>query len=93
MSKPWFVYIVECCDSTYYVGITTEVARRIKQHSSGKGAKYTRSRKPVKLLHFFEVPSRSEALKQEAAIKKLKRDQKINYFKNKIKQRIVESCK
>jgi len=85
VSKPWFVYIVECCDSTYYVGITTNVERRISQHSSGKGAKYTRSRKPVKLLYFFEVESRSEASKQEVRIKKLKRYQKIIYFQNKIK--------
>jgi len=80
----WFVYIVECSDKTYYTGVTTDVLRRIRQHSSGKGAKYTRSRRPVKLLYCFQVSSRSLALKEEYSIKKMKRQEKLNYFKRRI---------
>jgi putative endonuclease len=72
----WYVYIVKCFDETYYTGITTDVDRRIDEHSSGKGAKYTRSRIPVQLEEFKEFKNRSEASKEEARIKKLTRVRK-----------------
>ena len=68
-----FVYILECRDGTYYTGWTTDVEARVKTHNSGTGAKYTRSRLPVKLVYFEQVEDRSAALKREAAIKKLSR--------------------
>lgn len=71
-----YVYIVECCDGTYYTGWTTDVEARVKTHNSGSGAKYTRSRLPVKLVYSEKLESRSAALKREAAIKKLKREKK-----------------
>ena len=71
-----FVYIVECCDGSYYTGWTTDVEARVKTHNSGEGAKYTRSRLPVKLVYFEQLENRSAALKREAAIKKLTRVQK-----------------
>ena len=72
----WYVYIVECSDGSYYTGITTDITRRLAQHNTGKGAKYTRSRKPVTLLASVEVPDRSSALKLEARVKKMKKDKK-----------------
>lgn len=86
--KKAFVYIVECRDGSLYTGWTTDVEERIKTHNSGSGAKYTRSRLPVKLVYFEEVEDRSAALKREAAIKKLtrlKKEKLIN--QNPIKQK------
>ncbi len=72
----WYVYIVECSDNTYYTGITNDIEKRISKHNSGKGAKYTRNRGPVKLLWSIESENRSEASKLEYKIKKLKRIEK-----------------
>lgn len=75
-TKQAFVYMLECGDGSLYTGWTTDLEDRVKTHNSGQGAKYTRSRLPVKLVYFEEVDSRSTALKREAAIKKLTRLQK-----------------
>ncbi len=73
------VYILECADGTYYTGITTDISRRIEEHNhSPKGAKYTRARRPVNLRYHEEHPDKSQALKRERAIKKMKRSAKIN---------------
>ena len=73
----WWVYIVECADGTYYTGITTDVERRLNEHNySFKSAKYTRSRRPVRLVYSEEVLNRSEASKRECKIKKLSRQKK-----------------
>lgn len=73
----YFAYILLCADGTLYTGYTNDTARREAMHNSGRGAKYTRSRLPVKLVYREELPSRSEAMKREAAIKKLTREQKL----------------
>ena len=74
----YFVYIVECNDSTLYTGITTDIHRRLDEHNnSDKGAKYTKLRRPVKLLYSETLENRSSASKREYAIKKLKRGQKL----------------
>ena len=74
----WYVYIVECADGTLYTGVTTDVKRRILEHNfSFKSAKYTRSRRPVRLLWSKEVEDRSTALKEEYRIKKLTRSKKL----------------
>lgn len=70
-STVWFVYIVRCSDSTLYTGIATDLERRIAVHNRGKGAKYTRSRRPVELVWFARARSRSTAQRREAAIKRL----------------------
>ena len=59
----WYIYIVECSDNTFYTGITTDINRRLLEHNSGKGAKYTRARLPVVLKAFFTAKNRSEASK------------------------------
>jgi putative endonuclease len=75
-AKPWWVYIVGCVDGTYYTGITPDINKRIEKHNSGKGAKYTKFRKPVELLYYEKDKNRSWASKREIQIKKLTRDQK-----------------
>ena len=81
-NKPkWFVYILECSDGTYYTGVTKDLSRRLDEHNtSKKGAKYTRSRRPVKLLSYMCVETMSEALKVEASVKKKKRKDKLSYL-------------
>ena len=76
--------MVECADGSLYTGWTTDVEERVKTHNSGQGAKYTRSRLPVKLVYFEEVEDRSAALKREAAIKKLTRDKKTELIKTRL---------
>lgn len=73
----YYVYILQCRDGTFYTGITTDVARRLATHNSGKGAKYTRSRLPVRLVYQETQPDKSAALKREIAVKKLTRAQKL----------------
>lgn len=73
---PFFCYILECSDGTYYTGWTTDPARREKQHNAGRGARYTRIKRPVKLVYVEELPSRNEAMKRERAIKAMTRGKK-----------------
>jgi len=73
----WYVYIVRCSDDTLYTGITTDLDKRIDKHNSGNGAKYTRSRLPVKLVYNEEHETESSARKREIEIKKLNRSQKM----------------
>lgn len=71
-----YCYIVECSDGTYYTGWTTDPERRVSQHNKGVGAKYTSTRRPVKLVYLESQPNRTEAMKRELAIKRMKREQK-----------------
>ena len=74
----WYVYIVECSDGSLYTGITTDIQRRIHEHNNTKkGAKYTRSRRPVTLLWSKSLDTQSEALVSEIQIKKLNRTKKL----------------
>ena len=73
---PFFCYMVECADGTFYTGWSTDPERRVKVHNAGRGAKYTRMRRPVKLIYQEELPDKSSALKRERAIKKLSRKSK-----------------
>lgn len=76
LEKPWFLYLIECQDGSIYTGITVDVQARYAVHASGKGARYTRSHLPKKLLKVFEYTNRSEASKAEYAIKKLSPSEK-----------------
>ena len=73
----YYVYILLCGDDTLYTGITTDTARRVREHNSGKGAKYTRSRLPVRLVYQESQPDKPAALRREIEIKKLTRGQKL----------------
>jgi putative endonuclease len=72
-----FVYIAECADGTLYTGYTNDVAKRIKTHNDGKGAKYTRARLPVKPVYTEEYANKEEAFRREAQIKRLRRKNKL----------------
>ncbi len=71
------VYILRCGDGTLYTGCTNDLARRVKTHSAGKGAKYTRARLPVELVYSEPAADKSAALRREAAIKALSRREKL----------------
>lgn len=73
----YFVYIAECADGTLYTGYTTDIKKREAAHNSGLGAKYTRCRRPIKIVFFEEYPTKSEALKREYAIKQFSRTEKL----------------
>jgi len=74
----YYVYMVECADGTLYTGIAKDLQRRIEEHNhSQKGAKYTKTRRPVALVYTEECEDRSTASKREYAIKKLSREQKL----------------
>jgi putative endonuclease len=73
----WYIYILECSDGSLYTGITTDVNRRLLEHNSGKGAKYTKMKRPVVLKALFEAKDRSEASKEEYRIKRLSREEKL----------------
>ena len=74
----YYLYILECADKTLYTGITTDLKRRVAEHNgSDLGAKYTLARRPVKLVFSKKFKNRSEACKEEARIKKLKREVKL----------------
>jgi putative endonuclease len=72
----FFCYIVECTDGTFYTGWTTDPQRRLKEHNAGRGARYTRFRRPVRMVYVEAQPDRSAALRREIAIKKLSRSRK-----------------
>lgn len=76
-----YMYVVECCDGSYYTGYTTNIKKRVTVHNSGKGAKYTRARLPVKLIYAEGFSSKEEAMSAEALLKRKKRAQKESYLK------------
>lgn len=73
----WWTYVVECADGTLYTGIARELTRRLAAHNDGTAAKYTRPRRPVSLRYSESFPTRGEALRREAAIKRLSRTAKL----------------
>ena len=73
----WYVYILECNDNSLYTGITNNLDKRITAHNSGKGAKYTKTRAPVRLVYKESYKTRKESLKREIEIKRLKRIEKL----------------
>ena len=77
-----YTYLVLCRDKTLYCGWTNHLDERIKAHNDGKGAKYTRSRRPVELVYYEIYPTKEEAMSREYAIKRLSRKQKLNLIAN-----------
>ena len=82
-----YVYILKCNDDSLYTGWTNNLERRIKAHSTGKGAKYTKARLPIKLVYFEEFEDKIEAMKREYAIKQLKRREKLILIIKKLKKK------
>lgn len=91
MDHKAYMYVVECRDGSYYTGYTMDVKRRLAVHNSGKGAKYTRSRLPVKLIYVEGFASKEEAMSAEALFKRKTRMQKENYFKENQNRNLVDS--
>ena len=76
-----YTYLLRCADGTLYCGWTNHLEKRVEAHNAGKGAKYTKSRRPVILVYYEEYETKSEALRREAAIKKLSRQEKLRMIK------------
>ena len=89
VSMTHFVYVIQCADNTLYTGYTTDIEKRLAEHNGedktasvrSAGAKYTRGRRPVKLVHQEEFKTRSEAMQREYAIKQLTKSEKQSLFK------------
>ena len=81
MKDQWFVYILECGDGSYYTGVSNDVDKRMKAHAEGKGSKYVSKKGFRKLLFAKPCGTKSDACKAEYLIKKLPRDQKLEWFK------------
>ena len=79
--EKWFLYILECNDGSFYTGITNDMDRRFKMHNDGKASKYTRTRRPVKLLYQESCKGRTNALVRECAVKELPRKKKEELIK------------
>ena len=78
----WFLYVLKCNDGTLYTGVTTDIDRRLDEHNaSSKGAKYTRTRRPVELVYWMNYEDRSSAQKAEHKFKRLTRKQKEKIIK------------
>lgn len=77
-SPAWFVYILRCADDSLYTGVTTDLARRLEEHNEGRAAaRYTRARRPLRLVYQEAAADRSSACRREAEIKKLSRASKL----------------
>lgn len=77
MAQENFTYIVKCSDGSLYTGWTNDLDKRVKAHNSGRGAKYTKTRRPVELVYYEKFMTKQEAMSREAKIKQLSRSQKL----------------
>ena len=80
--KNWYVYIIKCTDGSLYTGYTDNLEKRFEKHKSGKGAKYTRSHKPKKIVFFEKHVKKIVAQRKEREIKNLTREEKIKFIKS-----------
>ena len=76
-----YAYLLKCSDGSLYAGWTNDPERRLKAHNSGTASKYTRSRRPVEMVYIEEFETKSEAMKREAALKMMTREQKLELIK------------
>ena len=78
----WYVYTIQCKDGKLYTGITNDLNRRLAEHNSGQGGRFTKFRAPVQLMYYQRAKTKSEALKREMKIKKLKRSEKLDLIRS-----------
>lgn len=90
---PYYVYILKCGDDTLYTGWTNDLDARLAAHQEGRGAKYTRGRRPLELIYTEELASKSEAAKRECQIKKMTRRQKELLINKSPESQAIEDCK
>ena len=90
-TKPWFLYILECNDGSFYTGITNDIERRFRMHMTGRASHYTRTRRPVELAYQEPCATRTQAMVRECAVKALSRRKKEELIaaKHKMKNRTV----
>lgn len=81
---PHHVYVLRCADDTLYTGYTTDVERRVEEHEDGEGARYTRGRTPVELVHVETYETRSAACSREAEIKAMRREGKLELVEDRV---------
>lgn len=81
MDKKYYTYVLLTENNTLYCGYTDDVEKRFEKHKSGKGAKYTRANKPVKVIYSAEFETKSEAMKEECRIKSLSREDKLEFLR------------
>lgn len=81
-----YVYMIECSDGSYYTGYTNNLKKRLAAHNAGKGAKYTKSRRPVRLIYQENFDNKKDALKREYAIKQLARSEKETLINDKARK-------
>ena len=80
----YYVYLLRCADGTLYTGFTNDLARRLAAHNAGRGAKYTRGRRPVELVYWESFSNKSSALRRENAIKQLPRRQRLTLIQSSV---------
>lgn len=90
-SGRWLLYILKCSDNTFYTGITNDLQQRLDKHNDGSASRYTRSRRPVKLIYFERCLNKSSALKKEFRMKSLSRTEKERYIQRKTQNGIPDS--
>ena len=90
MDHKAYMYVVECRDGSYYTGYTTDVKKRLAVHNSGKGAKYTRARLPVKLIYVEGFASKEEAMSAEVLLKRKKRPQKERFLSENHSKNLID---
>lgn len=78
----YYVYILLCSDQTFYIGTSNDVKKRVETHNSGKGAKYTKTRRPVLLMYYENLHDKSKALKREIELKKFSRAKKESFLQD-----------
>ncbi len=78
----WFIYILQCEDGSLYTGATNDLLRRFTEHKNGKGGSYTRSHKPKKIVYSEKIGAKGEALRREAVIKRMTREQKLRLIRS-----------
>jgi putative endonuclease len=83
-----YTYILQCRDGSFYTGWTNDLGKRVKDHNTGKGAKYTKGRRPVKLMYFEMFSTKEEAMRREYAIKQMSRSEKIKLASEGIKESV-----
>jgi putative endonuclease len=86
-TKSWWLYLLECANGAFYAGITNDLAARMEAHRSGRGAKYTRSNPPVRIVASCPFPDRSSASRAEWEVKRLPRAKKTGY----VHQRLLDA--
>jgi putative endonuclease len=88
-NKAYYCYMVKCADDTLYTGWTTDPERRLKEHNAGRGALYTKWRRPVQMIYLEQADSRSAAQQREHALKKLTRQKKLDLIEQTIQDNMT----